>query len=392
MFKKKATCIFLVVLLLAGILLTFPSFAQQTPANLQQMQKSVAEEESITAYQNLLTYVEADSRNAALETSTGLREVYGGAYIDEAGALVVNVTDDSAVIQSELIQACKSDAIKYKIVANRLIDLTAAYTELISHLGDAPYFKVVLSETKNTIEVYTNQDIATCADYVTELVDGSLVTLFREAETFTDCAILRAGDIATCDESNSWGTVGFPCYWENSDGTRYTGFVTAAHVVGAPIINTVRNSVSVNGTDFGTVNRSRYGNTVDAAFIVKDRSILPPWWILLPRLTNGESIDGWSDSSITPEGSTIRKFGATTGITQGTVISHRASITIGNYPFYSLTQTTLRAEPGDSGGPCIRSIGDENMLVGIMKGKDTNYTYYCRIDQIIKELSVTPIV
>lgn len=397
MFKKRAFYFCFIILFLFSTLFPFPAFAQSS-ADLQALQKATTEAESVTAYQNLLAYLQEENINVVSARSNvsapkGLCEAYGGAYLDEDGNLVVNLTDASAAVRSELSQASQSNTIKYNVVSNSLEVLNAAYSKLITRLETAPYFKVVLSETKNTVEVYTDHDLNVCAAYVAELVDMSLITLIPEDDAFTDCALLHAGDDLACLETAGAGTVGFPCSVDYGNGIKYTGFVTAAHIIRSPNGSATGHTVSVSGKSFGTVQRMRYGNTVDAAFIKKDSSILPPWWILTSRLSNGESIDGWRDSSITPEGSTVRKFGITTGITQGTVISHRASITVNGYPFYSLTQTTLLADYGDSGGPCIRSIGNENYLVGIMKGKDSSgYTYYCRMDQIIKELNVTPMV
>ena len=58
-----------------------------------------------------------------------------------------------------------------------------------------------------------------------------------------------------------------------------------------------------------------------------------------------------------------------------------------------MTKTTLRGEPGDSGGPCVTTYQGKNMLVGIVKGRDAGMnTYYCKINYIMKELNVTPIV
>lgn len=52
-------------------------------------------------------------------------------------------------------------------------------------------------------------------------------------------------------------------------------------------------------------------------------------------------------------------------------------------------------QSGDSGGPCVVTGSNNNViLVGIIKGHDTatQHTYYCRIDKVMSELGVTPIV
>ncbi len=185
------------------------------------------------------------------------------------------------------------------------------------------------------------------------------------------------------------GTVGFPC---TQNSTKKKGIVTAAHVVSSSN-STLGNTIWINEKDFGTVNSTRYGNTVDAAFVLKNQSLLPPWWILKSELPNGDTIHNWCDSSVTPEGTDIRKYGATTGLTFGRVLSNSASLDTNGVVFYALTKTTMQGKPGDSGGPCVTTYQGKNMLVGIVKGRDINQnTYYCKINYIMNELNVTPIV
>lgn len=181
--------------------------------------------------------------------------------------------------------------------------------------------------------------------------------------------------------------VGFPCIATTGEKE----IVTAGHNV-MNNAGSLGYTVKVNLKTFGTVRRLQYGNTVDAAFVERSTSVLPPWWIFQNKLTNGETIHQWGNSSVTPEGSTVRKYGDETGLTTGKVTSNSASFEINNMIFYALTQTTLEAQSGDSGGPCLTTVNGKNTLVGIMKGKDAGYSYYCKINYIMKELNVTPLV
>lgn len=53
----------------------------------------------------------------------------------------------------------------------------------------------------------------------------------------------------------------------------------------------------------------------------------------------------------------------------------------------------MYSDHGDSGGPCIVTNQGKNILLGIVKGRDANLnTYFCKINYIMKELNVTPIV
>lgn len=217
MFKKRTFYFCFILLFLLATLLPFSAFAQSS-ADLQAQQEAAIEAESIVTYQNLLSYLQEANTNAVSARSNtsapkGLCAAYGGAYLDEDGNLVVNVTDACAAIQSELSKASQSNTVKYNVVSNSLEVLDAAYSKLIARLGSAPYFKVILSETKNTVEVYTDGDLNACAAYVAELVDMSFITLIQEDDAFTDCALLHAGDGITCLETAGAGTVGFPSLW-----------------------------------------------------------------------------------------------------------------------------------------------------------------------------------
>lgn len=395
MFKKRLVSGAMVGIL--TVLLTFsPVYAENMEVSKSEQQRQYNEDIGIQAYQNLLSYLSADSGNSVsalqeqnADTDIGLRDTYAGAFINEAGFLVVNVTDVSEEIQNELQTATADASIQYQLVENNLNTLNSTYVELSSRLGAAPYFEVVLSETNNTVEVYTEDEIELCQGYIADIVDISTVTIYQKANTFEDCATAHMGDELVCINTTGRGSVGFPCT-KNATGEK--GIVTTAHTVSSPY-STLGNTVQISRKDFGTVNATRYGNTVDAAFILKKQSLWPLWWTLKTEMTNGETIHDWCDASVTPEGTEIRKYGVATGLTTGRVLSNSASLEVDGNIFYVLTKTTLRGEPGDSGGPCVTTYQGKNMLVGIVKGRDAGMnTYYCKINYIMKELNVTPIV
>ena len=395
MFKKRLVSGAMVGIL--TVLLTFsPVYAENIESSKAEQQRQYNEDIGIQAYQNLLSYLSADSRNAVsalqeqnADTDIGLRDTYAGAFINEAGVLVVNVTDVSEEIQNELQTATADAPIQYQLVENNLNTLNSTYFELSSRLGTAPYFEVVLSETNNTVEVYTEDEIELCQGYIADIVDISTVTIFQKENTFEDCATARMGDELVCINTTGHGSVGFPCI-QNATGKK--GIVTTAHTVSSPY-STLGNTVQISRKDFGTVNATRYGNTVDAAFILKKQSLWPLWWTLKTEMTNRETIHDWCDASVTPEGSEVRKYGMKTGLKEGIILSNSASYTLDGQTFYALTKTTMYGEGGDSGGPCVVTYQGKNMLVGILKCRDNDLnTYYCKINYIMKELNVTPIV
>lgn len=194
MFKKKWICgaVSLMILLLFTVPI-FSVYAQEAERETLAAQREYTENCSIGAYQKLLAYLSTECDDsvavqnaAAHEEKTDLATAYAGAYINDAGTLVINVTDDSAIVQQEIQQATGNASVQYQLVANNLDTLQAVNSDLVGHLREAPYFKVVLSETHNEVEVYTEEDAEACMDYVRTITDASVVTVIEEANAFTD--------------------------------------------------------------------------------------------------------------------------------------------------------------------------------------------------------------
>lgn len=127
-------------------------------------------------------------------TSECLADVYAEAYINENGNLVVNLTKSSPLLQAELLRAAATGTVLYNVVRYDLKTLNEIYTQLTMCLYEAPYFSVVLSETNNTVNVYTDQAVEACEAYVSSITDVFAVTIIEEENVFSDCAYVRAGD------------------------------------------------------------------------------------------------------------------------------------------------------------------------------------------------------
>ncbi len=198
MFKKT----FALVGVLLAICITFftvsiiPVYAE----NKAKEKRQLNEEIGVNAYQKLNSYL--SNKNADVQTSmlaheenctADLSAVYAGAYINDEGNLIVNITDVSKEIQDELAQATNNAPIEYQIVEKSLAELQEVYGILSAHLTEAPYFEVVLSETKNTVAVYTESDIKACTDYIENLVNLSAVEVISKKNQVTDCAKVYSG-------------------------------------------------------------------------------------------------------------------------------------------------------------------------------------------------------
>ena len=148
----------------------------------------VNEEISVNAYQKLNVYLSdknTEARTAVLSDTenhtSDLSTVYAGAYINDDGILTVNITETSKDIQDELAQATDNAPVQYKIVEKNLAELQEVYGILSAHLTEAPYFEVVLSETKNIVEVYTEESIDVCTDYIGSFGNLSCVEIISKS-------------------------------------------------------------------------------------------------------------------------------------------------------------------------------------------------------------------
>lgn len=161
--------------------------ASATPVYTEKKAEKVHQaraDRSINAYQQLTAYLAKEE-----VCSADLAAVYAGAYLNDAGDLTVNLTADSEAIQAELARATDNAPIAYQIVEKSLAELREVCGILSAHLTDAPYFEVVLSETKNTVEVYTEADIAVCTSYIASLTDVSSVEIHVKPNQIADCAV-----------------------------------------------------------------------------------------------------------------------------------------------------------------------------------------------------------
>lgn len=117
------------------------------------------------------------------------------------------------------------------------------------------------------------------------------------------------------------------------------------------------------------------------------------------QLSDGSNIWSWLPTSSIPEGTQLKKYGITTGQTSGKVITNTTTFTVGSITHTDVVRTSIYAQPGDSGGPVIKTIPttSENCLVGTCMGiatysNGTVELYFTKIDNIINWSGVTPIL
>ncbi|WP_320785076.1 S1 family peptidase [Streptomyces sp. CRN 30] len=163
------------------------------------------------------------------------------------------------------------------------------------------------------------------------------LTIKRTNGTFNK--LIQGGDAIY---ASSWRcSLGFNV--QNSSGTQY--FVTAGHCTDGA------------GTWYSNSARTTaIGTTAGSSFPTNDYGIVRyTGSVARPGTANGVDITGAGTPSV---GSTVIRDGSTTGTHSGRVTALNATVNYGSGDIvYGLIQTTVCAEPGDSGGSLYGSNG-----------------------------------
>jgi streptogrisin D len=283
----------------------------------------------------------ADVQSVALAKSLGAKSV--GSYVDSAGKLVVNVTDQASAA------AVRASGATPKLVAHSAAQLAGVQASL----RKAP---AVVGSTWG-VDPMTNQVVLS----LPAGAKGAAVTALKAAAAAAGSAarvetlsapvrpLITGGDAILV--SGARCSLGFNV--RNSANQNF--FLTAGHCtnIGATwttssgrLIGT-RTATSFPGNDYGVV---RYTGSVPASGTVGSQDIT---------------------SSGTPAvNSTVTRRGSTTGIHSGRVTQLNATVVYPQGTVTGLIRTTVCAEPGDSGGSLYRGT----IAFGLTSGGSGNCT------------------
>jgi streptogrisin D len=283
----------------------------------------------------------ADVQSVKLASALGSKSV--GSYVDSAGKLIVNVTDQAS---AATVQASGATPKFVAHSAARLASVQASFLKAPAVIGSAWGVDPVTDQVVLSIPAGAK---------------GAAVTALRAAAAAAGSAArvetlksavtpqITGGDAILV--SGARCSLGFNV--RNSANQNF--FLTAGHCtnIGATwttssgqLIGT-RTATSFPGNDYGVV---RYTGTVPASGTVGSQDIT---------------------SSGTPAvGSTVTRRGSTTGIHSGTVQQLNATVRYPQGTVTGLIRTSVCAEPGDSGGPLYRTT----TAFGLTSGGSGNCT------------------
>lgn len=349
------------------------------------------ETKSLESYRKISQYLQNGSDKIFSEKASisydELLNSYGGAFIDLNGRLNINLVNDQKDVKKNINDIAESNALSYVKCDYSYIQLKRIYDYLCDNIVNFSISEVSIIESKNRVFVYCN-NMDEMMDKLIGVEESDAIVLCKANSKYSECTTydLKAGDLITSGSMAS--SIGFCA--KDSSGNK--GIIMAGHGVSA-VGSYVYNSA---GKKIGTVTKRKYSGSVDAAFVKIENGTLTKFNATY-KLTDNSDIWSWLPSSSIPEGTQLRKYGFTTGQTYGTVVTNSTTFTVGSTTFSDMVKTTIYAQPGDSGGPVIKTVPSGNCIVGICKGitTESNGTvnmYFTKVNNILNWSGVTPIL
>ncbi|REC97600.1 streptogrisin C [Microbacterium sp. AG157] len=305
-----------------------PAFAVPSPSSETQLLDAMAEAlgTDVAGAQDVLRF-QADATALTTTVASVVGDAYAGAWIDESSRTVyAAATSDAA---RALVASAGATPIPADHSLSELEGLTARISGADRPAGVASWH-VDVAANDVVVEALPGSETNVTA-FVTALgapADAVRVeTAGGVPQTFDD---LRGG-IAYFIENQYRCSIGFGVVG---------GFVTAGHC----------------GSQGESTN---YGTFAGSSFPGNDYA-----WVSTPNHTPlGEVVD-WSGGNVAvagstpaPVGATVCRSGSTTGWHCGEILAYDTSVQYGSNTVNGLIETTVCAEPGDSGGSLL--AGDQ---------------------------------
>ena len=417
---KKLCAVFLAII--CAVLTTIPTYATEVEKD-----RFVKEFESNVQYTAMLNSFKNE------EGEIVYPNYYGGAYLNEAGLLVVNVTDNNAAILEEIRRITRNTDVIIEVVDysyNYLLGLQNQVIEYIATSKNVDLIEKITStavlDNSNELTIgLTDTNDSTILNVINEIfyaekrrttVDALSIPLSFVYEVPVDMSAnsvvqvselqrnqsfdLYAGDMICIineddPENGSYCSVGFACYYNGM-----AGFVTCAH--GCKIGERVVDSL---GRTVGYVRHRAYGGNVDAAFVeITNPNVQLPMSIhAIFSDGTGEAI--WpappASTAYVAVGSTIYKDGYVTNCTSSEVTSVNATYSYDDkiegcrITMTDLIRTGAMVQKGDSGGIAFhKGTGTTAYKVGIVQGIThvagiTLVSYFVKSDNIRDDLGIS---
>ena len=307
------------------------------------------------AYDRMLNSFSSDP----LTNGDDYPEYYGGAFADDEGYLVINVTDDSEEVLAELTARTGLSVIKVQKVKYSFAELgriTRELRESVSNAELAIRNKVVgygMDQKRGLVRVYV-KNASKEDEYAIRTMSSAPDAIIFVASSghMVEDTDVKAGS----EYRNATGVYRVSGYY---NGQSVVGIMTAGHAV--PLNQYI---YTTNNVPFAKCIQKGYGGSMDAAFcMITNSNYIPSNYI-----ENSDYL--LSTATLNPlEGTTIFKQGKTTGLTAGTIIDTQGSYELDNVVWSNLTYASYASAVHDSGGIVYRFASGTRYTVGIHRGR-----------------------
>ena len=379
-YVRSIVCFILIHALLSCSVETAAAFSLRSAATVA-YEKQERQDISNVAYNKLLQVFTEDGR---YQLEEHYPDYYGGAYIGETGELIVLVKLPSEKDLLEIKSACSTanyEIVPVKYSFNELLLAKNKVEQnwirsLDAGICEGELVSISIRDNCNKVFIgVTNCNDEELRHILTKGIIPDMVEFFK-TEQLNEMNTYYPGDVVC---AYSQGTAGYKVRC-NDNGTERIGFLTAAHVTNGE--NAYPNWVYLN--KMGNTIKEKNSGSVDVAFVelASNHSFVNT--INTTPITTGVSI-------IPAINSTVYKFGFTTYVTSGTVISNVNTTVWGTKTFTNLCETTTTCNNGDSGAAMYTKSGTNGQTikaVGIVKGGNASYFYATKHSLIPWDLSI----
>ena len=209
--------------------------------------------------------------------------------------------------------------------------------------------------------------------------DKEAIEIIYKENDYVPCTSIEAGykDWVTCGKYSS--TISCCANRTSSAGKTQKGFLMCGH-------NTNLNStVSISGTNVGTITARKYSGNCDVSFVNLDISSS---YTQSNILSSDYTINGYATVGVV--GTVYALHGMTSGIITGRVDNTSFSFTMEGISFTDMIRMQIPADYGDSGGPLVLTNGTKTRaILGTCSGTDHVYSNYSKFPNIMTSFNLT---
>jgi streptogrisin B len=316
-------------------------------------------------------------------TAENFPDYFAGAYVDDAGRLVVQTTSESPAVRSKLEAITQNPKIvlEHAQYSQNYLDeirelVLDGLTSRSASRADKPMAELLQSIAGFGTPLNTNHLVVDMVGITPEKIQcfqenicSSPAIWFAEGHRFTFGDVESEPSVKNNDSKQlsaigpaplyagdyvSGYSLGFRAKKVVSGVTLY-GFVTAGHLntVGQGMINSAAQHL-------GTIRVRQFSGSVDAAFVDSTTS-----QVSVTNNIRGTQQQLSANGTMMPSvGVTVKMSGHTSGVKTGQVVSNNYATYIRGVYFTNLIVIGYRSADGDSGG-CVFSNNSAPSLVGI---------------------------